>query len=195
MAVGHRLAQRDILTVSDVLDEPFPDGTRLHPEWTAFWTLDAPRGGPAKRAGDPVDDAAAALDVVAAGRAIAIAPDWVAWGLSHPGVVSLAVSDAPPVASRMVWRADEDDPAVLGLVDLATAWSRRCSAGRCAREPSVAPPARPAVAPAPLTREAAGQLELFELFGALESDGPADWTRTVEAHGGNDTAGEAEQRG
>jgi DNA-binding transcriptional LysR family regulator len=123
MAVGHRLAQRDILTISDVLDEPFLGGPRLHPEWAAFWTLDAHRDGPAKRSGDAVDDAAAALDVVAAGQAIATAPDWVAWGLSHPGVVSLALGDAPPVASRMVWRADEDEPAVLSLVDLATAWT------------------------------------------------------------------------
>ena len=123
MAVGHRLAQRDVLTVSDVLDEPFPVGTRLHPEWTAFWTLDAQRGGPAKRTGGRVDDAAAALDLIAAGQAIATMPDWVAWGLSHPGVVSLALSDGPPVATRMVWSVDQDDPAVLALVGLATAWT------------------------------------------------------------------------
>src|SRR6201995_145534 len=43
--VAHRLARRAVLTVSDVLDEPFPVGGTVHPEWTAFWTLDAQRGG------------------------------------------------------------------------------------------------------------------------------------------------------
>jgi DNA-binding transcriptional LysR family regulator len=122
MAVGHRLAQRDVLTLSDVLDEPFPSGARLHPEWTAFWTLDRQRGEPAKRTDDDVVDAGAGLDVVAAGRAISTAPTWVASGLAHPGVVALPLSDGPPVATSLVWRADEEDPAVLGLVDLATAW-------------------------------------------------------------------------
>jgi DNA-binding transcriptional LysR family regulator len=123
VAVGHRLAQHDILTVSGVLDEPFPGTAKLHPEWTAFWTLEAQRGGPAKLTDDEVLDTAAGLDVIAAGRAIGTAPAWVASGLAHPGVVALSLSDGPPVATRLVWRADVEDPAVLGLVDLATAWS------------------------------------------------------------------------
>jgi DNA-binding transcriptional LysR family regulator len=122
MAAGHRLAGRDVLTVSEVLDESFPDGTGLHPEWRAFWTLDAQRGGPATRNEDGVLDAAAGLEVIAAGRAIGTLPAWAAGGLAHPGVVTLPLSDGPPVATSLVWRAGEDDPAVLGLVDLASAW-------------------------------------------------------------------------
>jgi hypothetical protein len=37
MAVGHRLSHHDGLEVADVLDEPFPGGPNLHPEWSAFW--------------------------------------------------------------------------------------------------------------------------------------------------------------
>jgi DNA-binding transcriptional LysR family regulator len=129
MAVGHRLTRRDVLTVAEVLDEPFPGGTMLHPDWMAFWTLDAQRGGPARRTDDEVLDAAAGLDVVAAGRAICTVPAWVASGLAHPGVVALLLSDGPPVATSLVWRADEEDPAVLGLVDLATAWADRAPPG------------------------------------------------------------------
>jgi DNA-binding transcriptional LysR family regulator len=129
MAVGHRLTQRDVLTVAEVLDEPFPGGTRLHPDWIAFWTLDAQRGAPAMRTGDEVLDAAAALDVVAAGRAISTAPAWVASGLAHPGIVALPLSDGPPVATSLVWRAGDEDPAVVGLVDLATAWAAAPAGG------------------------------------------------------------------
>jgi hypothetical protein len=52
MAVGHRLARYDELTVADVIAEPFPGGATLHPQWLAFWTLDAQRGRPARRIDD-----------------------------------------------------------------------------------------------------------------------------------------------
>src|ERR1700730_10041548 len=58
MAVGHRLACLPDLRVADVLDEPFPGGADLHPEWRAFWTLDAQRGGPPTLTDDGVHDAA-----------------------------------------------------------------------------------------------------------------------------------------
>src|SRR3954453_9611017 len=54
MGAGHRLARQDGLTVADVLDEPFPGGPNLDPSWTAFWTLDEQRGGPARRTDDHV---------------------------------------------------------------------------------------------------------------------------------------------
>ena len=124
-AAGHRLAHQDGLTVADVLDEPFPGGQNLDPVWTAFWTLDEERGGPARRTDDDVASVADVLEVVAAGRAIATVPAWVAGGLAHPGVVALALSDGPPVSTRLLWRADDDNPFVRGLIDLALAWTRR----------------------------------------------------------------------
>jgi DNA-binding transcriptional LysR family regulator len=124
MAAGHRLA-RDGLNVADVLDEPFPGAPNLDSAWTAFWTLDEQRGGPARRTDDDVASVAEALEVVAAGRAIATVPAWVASGLAHPGVVSLALRDGPPVSTRLLWRADEDNQLVRGLIDLALAWTRR----------------------------------------------------------------------
>src|SRR4051812_49088410 len=45
MAVGHPLARRDEVCVADILDEPFPGGPELQPDWRAFWTLDPARGG------------------------------------------------------------------------------------------------------------------------------------------------------
>ena len=75
MAVGHRLAQQGTLSVADVLDEPFPGGPNLRPEWSAFWTLDKQRGRPPQRT-DDVNGAEQGLQVVVAGRAIATVPDW-----------------------------------------------------------------------------------------------------------------------
>jgi DNA-binding transcriptional LysR family regulator len=123
MAVGHRLAERHELTVADVLDEPFPGGPALHPEWSAFWTLDEQRGGPPKRTDDDVRTAEDGLEVVAAGRAVVTVAEWVPHGLAHPGVVALPLRDAPTVETRLVWRSDDDRPVVQDLVELAKAWS------------------------------------------------------------------------
>jgi len=123
MAVGHRLAQQDTLSVTDVLDEPFPGGPNLRPEWKAFWTLDEQRGRPPERTGD-VTGAEQGLQAVVAGRMIATAPDWVASGLAHPGVVALPLTDGPPVTTCLVWRDDEQHPFVHRLVELAAAWAR-----------------------------------------------------------------------
>src|SRR5690242_5939788 len=66
LAAGHRLARGHELHVTEVLDEPFPGGTDLDPQWSAFWTLDAYRGGPPPRnIGDEVRTGAQGLHAVA----------------------------------------------------------------------------------------------------------------------------------
>jgi DNA-binding transcriptional LysR family regulator len=122
MAVGHRLAQQGTLSIADVLDEPFPGGPNLRPEWSSFWTLDQQRGRPPERT-DDVTGAEQGLQVVVAGRAIATVPDWVASALAHPGVVALPLKDGPPVSTCLVWRDDEENRLVLDLVELAAAWA------------------------------------------------------------------------
>jgi DNA-binding transcriptional LysR family regulator len=121
MAVGHRLAQHHELRVAEILDEPFPGGPNLHPEWRAFWTLDEQRGGPPTLTDDRVENAYQGLQVVASGRAIATIPATIAIGLPHPGVVAIPLSGGPSVATRLVWRSDDENPIVHSVVDLAAA--------------------------------------------------------------------------
>ena len=124
VAAGDPLAHHDELSVADLLDCPFPGAPSLHPEWTAFWTLDALRGSPPTFTDDDVRTSEDALAVIAAGRAIGTLPAWVAGGLSHPGVVALPLREAPQARTSLVWHSDTDDPLVRGLVDLAAAWVR-----------------------------------------------------------------------
>ena len=124
MAAGHRLAAEcDDLAVADILDEVFLGGSDLNPEWTAFWTLDERRGAPPKRSDDDLRNAGQALDVVAAGGAIATVPLWAANWLPHPGVIALPLRDGPAVSTSLVWRSDDETPAVRSLVELARAWT------------------------------------------------------------------------
>jgi DNA-binding transcriptional LysR family regulator len=119
VAVGHRLAQNRGLRVADILDQPFPGCPSLHPQWRAFWTLDAQRSGPPPWTDDRVESAEDALAVVASGRAIATIPATVAGGVPHPGVVAIPLCDGPRVATRLVWRSDEENPTVHSLIELA----------------------------------------------------------------------------
>ncbi len=123
MAVGHPLTRQHELSVADVLDQPFPNVQDLHPGWRTFWTLDEHRAGPPAFVGNGVTSAAAAIEVVAGGGAIATLPAWAAGGLQHPGVVSVPLRDGPAVTTRLVWRAADKDPVVRALADLAAAWS------------------------------------------------------------------------
>jgi DNA-binding transcriptional LysR family regulator len=125
VASGDPLAHREEIDVSDILDRPFPGTPRVDPDWTAFWTLDALRGGrPPERTGDDVIDAESGLEVIASGRAIGTIPASVADGLAHPGVISLPLRDAPLARICLVWRSGDDRPAVHSLVELASAWTR-----------------------------------------------------------------------
>ena len=140
-AVGHRLAQHGTLSVDDVLDEPFPGGPDLRPDWSAFWTLDEQRGGPPERT-DDVTGAEHGLQVVAAGRAIGTVPDWVASALAHPGVVALPLKDGPPVTTCLVWRDDEREPIRSSPGRTRRSVGPRSSAGRSARHRLSSSPGR-----------------------------------------------------
>jgi DNA-binding transcriptional LysR family regulator len=118
-AVGHHLADHDTLSVADVLEEPFPGGRNHHPEWRAFWTLDEYRGGPPRVTDDDVEGPGESLDVVVSGRAIATLTAPLASALPHPGIVTIRLTDGPPVATRLVWRTEESRPVVRSLVGIA----------------------------------------------------------------------------
>jgi DNA-binding transcriptional LysR family regulator len=142
VAAGHPLAaQGDELRAADILDEVFPGAPSLHPEWLAFWTLDAQRGARPRFTAEDVRDAREALEVIASGRAIATLPQWAVNGLPHPGVIALPLADGPEVTTGLLWRTDDDNEAVRRLVELAQAWTadrhrsrrRRSASARQAR--------------------------------------------------------------
>jgi len=130
-AANHPLAQREEVTLADVLDETFC-GTddALEPVRVGFWRFDDHRGGPAPnvtedRATNPFEIAA----VVAAGGAIAATP---ASNAAHAlralaNVVAIPVVDADPAVLSLVWRADSESPLIDALVTCAGALREKSS--------------------------------------------------------------------
>ena len=102
IAVGHRLRPQGTLSVADVLDEPFVGGLTFVRNGSRFgrWMSSADD----RRSALATSPAPAGAPVVVARRAIATAPDWVASGLAHPGVVALPLEDGPPATTCLVWR-------------------------------------------------------------------------------------------
>jgi DNA-binding transcriptional LysR family regulator len=119
VALNHPLAARGKLTVSEVLDQPFPGSSDVDPRWQAFWTLDRERGGPPKWSDDRVENEAQAIDAVASGRAIATVTAGVGNSLNHPGIATIPLIDARRAAVKLVWRAGDGNPLVAALVQIA----------------------------------------------------------------------------
>jgi DNA-binding transcriptional LysR family regulator len=118
MAAGSPLAAQE-QDVADIVGEPFVPCPDRHPESSAFWCLDAQRGGPPRVAGPAAGTVAECLEVVASGAAIGVFPETVAEGLPHPGVVVSGLRDGPLAPTRLLWRHGTEDPAVRSLVALA----------------------------------------------------------------------------
>ena len=123
VAVGHRLARHDGLTVADILDERFVGVPDVHPQWRAFWHLQDHRHERPEVVEERVPCAWAAAEAVASGRAIATVPAWAGDGIPHPGIITVPLHDGPAVETRLVWRAADANPAVRALTGLAAAWS------------------------------------------------------------------------
>jgi DNA-binding transcriptional LysR family regulator len=119
------IAARDRVAVEDVLDEVFigyhPD---VQPEWVAFHSLDDYRGGPPEKVtADGVTTTMQMAATIAASRAVTTVPygDARIASALMPDIVALPLPDAAPAVISIVWREDNVNPLVKGLLDAARA--------------------------------------------------------------------------
>ncbi|WP_067452079.1 LysR family transcriptional regulator [Actinomadura macra] len=110
----HQLAERDVLSTADLVDEPAPrwsvplvdDGYWLgHP--------DRPYDGPVVR------DSAQLLEVVALGQAVALVPSSLAARNVRPDVTYRPVPDAAPYQTFALWPAGSRSPWIARFVQTA----------------------------------------------------------------------------
>ncbi|MCE0540822.1 LysR substrate-binding domain-containing protein [Kineosporia rhizophila] len=120
MHSGHRLADRQSLTLDDIIDEPMPRAPEnADPLWTDFWRLDPrPDGHPAPD-GPVIETVQDKFEVVASGQAIAIVP--LASGYGRPDLVGVPLLGIPPGRVALVTRAGDSRTLVGAFRELARA--------------------------------------------------------------------------
>jgi DNA-binding transcriptional LysR family regulator len=135
---SHPLAQRETVTVEEVLDEVFLGyHADVQREWAGFHCLDDHRGAPARLTRDRARTPSDMLTMLASLRvsrpAIAVVPlsDAMIAQYILRGVVAIPVSDAAPAVLSLTWRGEICNPDVAELLDLA----KTVAAGTVPRDP------------------------------------------------------------
>jgi len=122
----HRLAEAELLTVEDVLEETFVALDRDAPRgWPEFWWLNAHRGGAAPRLG--AQHARSDLETLAAVAftgAVITVPASLARRLPFDGVVFVPLAGAAPSEIAIAARADDGRRLVASFVRAAAKLTR-----------------------------------------------------------------------
>jgi DNA-binding transcriptional LysR family regulator len=134
---GHRLAERDSVTVSEVIDETFIGyHPSVDPDWAGFWSLDSHRGGPPSRTtSDQVSSPQEVFAALAVREAVTTVPSSSAALLvSHvTGISAVPIPDAEPTTFVLAGRLDRRTPQVESFVAFAREdITRAAKAGRAA---------------------------------------------------------------
>jgi DNA-binding transcriptional LysR family regulator len=74
VAVEHRLAGKESVTLDDIADEPLPRIRESDPAWSAFWRVDPRPDGSSAPDGPLLDAVEDKFELVAAGQAVVIVP-------------------------------------------------------------------------------------------------------------------------
>ncbi|WPB95735.1 LysR family transcriptional regulator [Streptomyces malaysiensis] len=115
LAVGHKLAEREVLSSADLLTEPAPRWSDPKVVDRDYWlgNPDRPADGPTVR------DSAQLLDVVALGQAVALVPASLAAMNVRPDVTYRPVPDVAPYQTLALWPAGSRSPWIARFVQTA----------------------------------------------------------------------------
>jgi hypothetical protein len=131
---NHEMANASILTISDLIEQPFAVAGEGAPiEWAAYWSLGSERHE-ACRIGAYVQSIPESLAAVAYGGAFDTFPLTATRLFSHPGVRYVPLADAPRSSLALATLAGNRSPSVRSL--------RRCVAETLESSLSCIPEAR-----------------------------------------------------
>jgi DNA-binding transcriptional LysR family regulator len=116
---SHRLAQREAVSVDEILDEPVVGNPGAGEEWDRFWLLAEFRDGRPPSIAAQAETYEAELQIVASGRAVSVTCGASAEYYARPGIAFVPITDIPPAQSVLAYHAGEPEPLVQNFVRLA----------------------------------------------------------------------------
>jgi DNA-binding transcriptional LysR family regulator len=115
VSVRHPLAERDTLSVADVLDVPLTVGRSDDEEYRRFWSLQDFRLGTAEPAVTPTTTNTEEIELIAAGLACTVNPAAIMRYLPNPGVRCVPIVDVAGSELAVAWRRDRVSPLAVAF--------------------------------------------------------------------------------
>ncbi|WTL15284.1 LysR family substrate-binding domain-containing protein [Kribbella sp. NBC_01505] len=107
VSANHRLAQRSVVSVGEVLDEPIAMGRSTDGVYRRFWSLEDYRAGKPVTRVRSTNTHTEELEIVAAGLAVTVTAAAAARYTPHSGVRVIPIDDITGTAVALGWRVAE----------------------------------------------------------------------------------------
>jgi DNA-binding transcriptional LysR family regulator len=119
---SHRFAQRDCITVAEVLGVAEPMIAPRCPDaaWTGFWMLDEQRDGPRTNVAFHTGTLLEELEAISLGKpCVMVTAMAVARYAPRPGVSFVPIADLSPTVISIGWRPERETELVRAFIDVA----------------------------------------------------------------------------
>jgi DNA-binding transcriptional LysR family regulator len=115
VALGHRLAGRETLSVLDLNDEPIMWTRRAPRYWIDWWAVNPRPDGSEPRWGPENDNVEEMLEQVADGSAYCIVPASMTEFYARPDLAWIPIADVDPLQIALAWRERDASPLVAAF--------------------------------------------------------------------------------
>jgi DNA-binding transcriptional LysR family regulator len=115
VSVRHALADRETVSVADILDVPLAIGRSTDEEYRRFWSLQDFRTGVTEPLLTPTTSNTEEIELIAAGLACTVNPAAIMRYIPHSGVRYIPIVDVPGSALAIAWRRDRVSPLALAF--------------------------------------------------------------------------------
>jgi DNA-binding transcriptional LysR family regulator len=128
MASDHHLAEEPVLSIRQLIGEPFVVGPRSTGVWREFWLVSEHRGGVPPRLGPEANTIDEWLQIIAAGKGVGLTPAASQRYYGRPGVSFVPVRDIEGSTVAIARRRHAISPVAIAFVDVARQVARECAA-------------------------------------------------------------------
>jgi DNA-binding transcriptional LysR family regulator len=122
VGAGHRLANRESVSIEDLAHEQVLGGLRSSPTFDAITPPVTPSGRPIPR-GKPINSVQEGLYNIALGRVVWVTMAGVS-GFIRPDIALVPIRDLPPMPLGLIWCSARENRRIRALVKLARSFDQ-----------------------------------------------------------------------